>query len=203
MYNIASIDIETTGLDHAQDQILEIGIVLANSKEMLMQGDDYFEGLPTFHCYVRHERYSGNPYALALNAEVLSTLSKVKPHEKSYGDIPVLHPDEVCDAIQEFLYLHSLTLNKYNQLTVAGKNFSNFDRLFLSELPFMQTFMPANFSHKVLDPGTLYYDPTTDIDVPSLQECLNRAGIQSTVKHTAVEDAIDVLKVLWKKWSPL
>lgn len=203
MYNIASIDIETTGLDPVNDQILEIGIVLASSKEMVTQDTNYFEGLPTFHCYVRHERYSGNPYALSLNAETLKILSKVKPYEKEYNGIPVLHPDEVYGNIQEFLCSYLLDLNKYQQLSVAGKNFSNFDKLFLEQLPFMKNYMAETFSHKVLDPGTLYYNPFTDVDVPSLQECLNRAGIQSTVKHTAVEDAIDVLMTLQKKWNPL
>src|SRR5436190_20349318 len=67
----ASIDLETTGLNWDKNQIIEIGIVL----------DDWdnvrpIDQLPTFHCYVTHEEVSGNPFAMALNKEILEKIGR-------------------------------------------------------------------------------------------------------------------------------
>lgn len=53
-----SIDLETTGFDEKQCQIVEVGAVI----------DDWLSPLrepPEFHCYVKREIYKGQPYALS------------------------------------------------------------------------------------------------------------------------------------------
>jgi hypothetical protein len=46
----------------------------------------------------------------------------------------------------------------------------------------------------------LYVDWKTDSDVPNLLKCKERAGINGTVTHNALEDAWDVIEVLRKKY---
>ena len=67
------IDLETTGLDHDCDNVLEVGCVLDNFIDPLV-------GLPRFHCYVVKERYAGHPFALALNAGILKIIAERAKH---------------------------------------------------------------------------------------------------------------------------
>lgn len=64
-HRFISIDLETTGLDVERDQILQIGAVAYGG-----------DGDPVeFVTDVRHERYSGSAYALALNAAIFNRLA--------------------------------------------------------------------------------------------------------------------------------
>lgn len=56
------------------------------------------------------------------------------------------------------------------------------------------------YRHRIIDPSILYVDWSKDESLPSLDECLKRAGIEKSVTHTAVEDAWDVIQVLRKKY---
>ena len=56
------------------------------------------------------------------------------------------------------------------------------------------------FSQRVLDPAILYMNLLKDKEVPNLKECLKRAGIEKEVAHDALEDALDVIRLLRKKY---
>jgi DNA polymerase III epsilon subunit-like protein len=83
-------------------------------------------------------------------------------------------------------------------LNCAGKNFAGFDKKFLEKLPrWKQVF---SIRSRVLDPGILFVDWANDESLPSLDQCKQRAGIDGVVTHNAVEDAMDVVMLLRKKY---
>jgi DNA polymerase III epsilon subunit-like protein len=175
-----SIDLETTGLDSESCQIIEFGAVyddLSKSFNVVRR---------VFHRFVRHPVYTGEPYALAMNQKILYTLAKNE------------HP-EICDARRLAEEFHSWLYSFDMKLPIvaAGKNFAGFDKPFLGHVPGFNELV--NLHHRCLDPGSMYFDPTRDEVVPSTQECLRRAGLDDTVAHTAVEDAMDVCRLIrWK-----
>jgi DNA polymerase III epsilon subunit-like protein len=184
-----SIDIETTGLDRDNHMILEIGAVL----------DDWVssvETLPKFRCYVDNgPLIQGSPYALSMHPKIfryIATNGKERePDQEGIAIIKVKH------VAQEFLtWLQRWNMKPCTRhLTAAGKNFAGFDQQFLRRLPRWEEFIPTQ--HRVIDPGNLYWDPRIDGNgLPNLKTCMERAGIPGTVAHTALEDAIVVVKLI-------
>ena len=177
-----SIDIETCGLDPETCDVLEIGAVI----------DDWFDPkpldqLPKFHCYISQKSYRGQPFALGMHAEIFKRISVEKQPHKYYTDFGT-----VC-ALKEFLAL------KFGdeKISVAGKNFSSFDLNFLKKMPYFDT---IKLHHRVFDPSSLYFE-LGDKELPSSKLCMERAGMQGEVAHTAVEDAMMVVKLLRKHYK--
>jgi hypothetical protein len=85
------------------------------------------------------------------------------------------------------------------KIHVAGKNFGNFDMRFIRRLKDFEKYI--RIIHRMVDPGTLYLDPSKDETPPSLEECLKRAGVVKCVDHTSVGDALDVIRCLRFKWG--
>lgn len=176
-----SIDIETTGLSPASCQILEVGAVVDDWKSPI-------ESLPKFHCYVDQGFYHGEPFALQLNAVILGKLARRKENEEFYK---FLYPGEVGMALSNFL-----TGNKVDakRVPTAGKNFASFDKQFLERLPHFTEWI--RFNHRFYDPSMLYLDFEKDEGIPDTKTCMERAGIGGEVAHTAIEDAIVVIKLM-------
>jgi oligoribonuclease len=175
-----SIDIETTGLEEERDQIIEIGIVEENTKE-----EKEIKELKRFHCYVENKRIEGNAYAIGMNAEKIKRISKREP------GFNYLKPEEVVDSIKE--WLKEIGYKENERIVIAGKNVGIFDLQFLKRLKGWEE--ELNIHHRVLDPGMMYLD-IEDLVPPNLSECKVRAGLESEVSHTAIEDAIDVIKLI-------
>jgi oligoribonuclease len=81
-------------------------------------------------------------------------------------------------------------------INVAGKNFATFDKIFLEKLPRWKQLIEIR--NRILDPAILFVDWKEDKALPGLDLCKQRAGIEGEVTHNAVEDAIDVVKILRK-----
>jgi DNA polymerase III epsilon subunit-like protein len=79
-------------------------------------------------------------------------------------------------------------------LTAAGKNFASFDRQFLKRLPRFE--QVVRLRHRTLDPAVLYWHPLEDEELPSSKTCYERAGLDNKVAHTAVEDALAVVRLV-------
>lgn len=79
------------------------------------------------------------------------------------------------------------------KINVAGKNPGSFDIPFLEALPGWQGLV--EFRRRVLDPASHCIQPD-DEHIPDLQECLKRCGLEGTVSHTAVDDAIDIIRII-------
>ena len=216
-----SIDIETTGLDPENCQILSIGAVIEDTHLPIP-----FEDLPKFHAVIKRENVSGSIFALNMNRDLIQAMKdhseartedEKKLVEESFG-AKFYHEEEVVEALYHFCYRNGLVdldpnwltrqvkvigdiaypilasnMNK-TYLNCAGKNFAGFDKKFLEKLPrWKQVF---SIRSRVLDPGILFVDWINDESVPSLDECKKRAGIDGVVTHNAVEDAMDVVMLL-------
>ena len=73
-----------------------------------------------------------------------------------------------------------------------------FDYPFIKAIPYGRKIRVRN---RVLDPAILYFNLNTDTEIPDLKTCLERAGIDKEVSHTAVEDSIDVIKLIRHKFG--
>jgi len=172
-----SIDIETTGLDPETCQILEIGAVW----------DDWtkpIDELRTYRRLVVHSEYRGNAYALALNAALLKRLSGER-------EPWFLDPEQVADDFAT--WLKGCGWDGRTGLTPAGKNFASFDRQFLKRLPRFEEVVKLH--HRTLDPAVLFLRPD-DEKLPDSKTCYERAGLDNKVAHTAVEDALAVVRLV-------
>lgn len=179
-----SIDIETTGLDPLTCQTIEIGAVIDDFKGPI-------EGLPTFQCFIDHGMFHGDPYALSMHARIFRAIAE----RREIGR--VLEPEDVSSEFCN--WLRDNGIDPWDEkLLVAGKNFASFDRNFLNRLPDWE--METNMKHRIIDPGNMFYRPGIDDGPPSMEECLKRCGMESNVKHEAVEDALDVVRLIrWKR----
>jgi len=177
----ASIDIETTGLDPDHDQVLQIAAVIDGPAYYTRRVDE----LPAFNMLVRRDRVSGDPFALAMNADLLRRISE---HNKCLS-----LPQEVGEKLATFLsgYLDN------GRITAAGKNFASFDRQFLRR---MAPEAIALIHHRSIDPGTMYATPE-DRCPPSTEECLKRAGLSLPVTHDALADARLIVRLIRTKWG--
>jgi DNA polymerase III epsilon subunit-like protein len=185
MNSYVSIDIETTGLSPHRHQVIEFGAVLEDWLTPVEQ-------LPAFHAYVIHDEYRGDPFALAMNHEILRRIANKDKH----AEFKFYRPLQLAMEFEKWLAGHKIDPQR---VPVAGKNFAGFDAQFLAELRDYDgpTFGQCiKFAHRVIDPGTLYFDPRIDKLPPSTKTCMERAGIPGEVAHTAVEDAVAVIKMI-------
>lgn len=182
----ASIDIETTGLNSKEDQILQVGIVL----------DDFecpVETLPQLELLVlnRYRRYSGSAFALQMNHIILEQISEIETKIRNGVSVQESYAwsHRLGQKVKDWLTSHGWN---GSPLLCAGKNFASFDRRFLEQVPKW-----PRMHHRCLDPGSLYYLPDKDFDSPpSTETCCKRAKIDSGIKHTALADAIQVVKLI-------
>ena len=184
-----SIDTETTGLDPENCQILSFGAIIEDTNNRLP-----FDKVPKFYKVMKLRQIIGEPYALNLNKDLIEEIKEGKSEN-------LISPDDFVDEFKDFLednWLYSYeTGEKNGKIKVAGKNFSNFDKLFIERLPRAHT---IEFHQRVLDPASLYVDFKNDEWLPNLDTCLERAGVERTVTHNALEDAWDVILTLRNKY---
>jgi hypothetical protein len=180
-----SIDIETLGLDFSCG-IIEFGAVIDDLNNPLN-----LEELPKFHTYLNQDKYLGEPFAMSMHSNILK---RIAAREEGFNYI---YPSELGVNFKKFLIDNNFE-EKNNKVTIniAGKNFMSFDNRFLENHTTLNKYV--NFRSRVLDPAILYYEKGDNF-LPSLQECLNRAEIDSEVRHTAIEDCLDVIKLIRKK----
>lgn len=122
-----SVDIETTGLDINQDQILEIGAVYDN-------GIDNVQDLPHFRCIYKLDRITGSPYALSMHSELLKEIANTKNKIEPMKDFHTW-----LDTLGE------------KRMSIAGKNAANFDLPFLIRHGFS-----FPYCHRIIDVGSMY-----------------------------------------------
>lgn len=178
---LLSLDIETTGLNIGQHDILSVGMIVVDTDKVGKKPK--LEDLPHLHIAIKHEEICGNLYALNMNRDLIEGI--VKGHVDGAKLLCVI---KAGNAIVEFLDTH---FGK-NKITVIGKNAAAFDIPFI-ESRFWMTLGDKRFRHRVLDVGSMYYDPNIMEVVPNLKQCKELAGIDGIVSHNALEDAFDVV----------
>jgi oligoribonuclease (3'-5' exoribonuclease) len=187
-----SLDIETTGLDPKRDQVLHIAVVEEDTGVCGVAVDN----LPYWECLIRHNRIEGDPYALAMNIDILDVLQKELPwhpvnpprrDKRLYRGREVLVYRSLDDALSELLQWGLFASGK--RQTIAGKNVAGFD------IPFLGPRFKNYTIHRVIDAGAvaLGIDPSlwANDKPPMLGDLIN-----TEVTHDALEDARDVVRVL-------
>jgi DNA polymerase III epsilon subunit-like protein len=106
-------------------------------------------------------------------------------------------PPCFTNKLVEFLNNAEVNTGKLN---IAGKNFSSFDAKFLEKYYAFKTAILDRARHRVLDIGSMYVTKG-DSFIPDLKHCLERAGLNNEVPHTAVEDAVLVVKAAQFKFG--
>lgn len=167
-----SIDIETTGLNPDVCQILEFAAVLETDWKTPV------EDLPYFSAIVQHPSYVGEPYALAMNSQILAEIAAGK----------AAHIHHVVTYFTAWLESFGIT-----KFTPAGKNFNGFDKAFLRKLP---DWNDIKCHRRAIDPGMLYWRPEADLTLPDTKECCKRAGIPYDGGHRALDDARQVIQLV-------
>lgn len=184
-----AIDLETTGLDPDNCNVIEIGMIV----------DDYtkpnnYVDCPKFHCLVRRQFYTGEPYALGMHKELFDKISR-----KLKTDYQILDFQDVHVKLFQFL---AKNFDLDAKINLAGKNIAGFDIPFLRTLPNIfvgSRFCSFKYRHRTLDPAILYVQPG-DAELPDLQTCWNRSKQPPmAVRHTALDDAWMVCQLLREK----
>ena len=125
----------------------------------------------------------GEPYALNMNKEILEEIKNTKPQDKVYVE---MLPQMFISWLGSNGFLNE-------KPTLAGKNLGMFDLRFLERLDGWNN----NWFHRrVLDPSVLWMEPQVDKELPNLDICLKRAGIEKKVSHNALDDSLDVVKII-------
>lgn len=217
-----SIDIETTGLDSENNQILSVGVIIEDTDKKLPLVE-----IPKFHCAIVREELRGSLFALNMNKDLIETINHWdvskedtrKEIEEKTGMI-FCKEEEVCEHLFRFLFVNSMLdkslyefntnsvvqiidsksyplitrVNRPSHLNIAGKNFGTFDKLFLEKLPRWKQLFKVR--QRIIDPTLLFTDWKNDESLPSLTVCKERANTGGEVTHDAIEDAWDVIQLL-------
>ncbi len=181
-----SIDLETSGSNPDNCQILEFAAVLENTNEP----DVPVEELPSIRLAVHHEIITGSVGALVINARLLQEIAD----GKAKNNLPADHclPAEVLVRFAEFLDTHNV--DRKRALVAAGKNFAAFDLPFIHKLPGYGELL--HISNAVIDPALLYVNWRKDRKLPNMSACKTRAGLSEVVSHQALADARDIILLL-------
>ena len=180
MYKYISVDIETTGLDPSTCQIIEFAAVIDDFSTLKTKSIDE---LPSISFKIEHDLYKGQSYALWLNSGIFEEIINTNG--------VIVKEDQVIPLFSQFLdsFYGTDTIN------FTGKNFASFDLQFINKL--------ANFSslrryhHRILDVGSLYFDPFKDKVLPDTKACIDRAGLEiPESNHRALDDAKIIIKLI-------
>lgn len=187
---IFSIDLETTGIDWEQDTILEFGAILEDTNKQLP-----FETIPKFNVLLRHPKYIGSPYALAMHTDIFTELAKPPGQSKE----KIINFNELGNSFKMWLTTQGIAFDE--KIIVAGKNFGTFDLRFLENLEGFNEHI--NIHKRIIDPAILYFENDKDKELPSLSTCKERAGIIDTkIAHRTIKDSWDIISILRGKMYP-
>lgn len=194
----ASIDIETTGIYQENSDILQFAVVLDDLKN-----PKPLEELPRFQSIFMQDNYKGNPFALSMHSEIFKKIDIAKKKNLEYcpdQDIHFMPIDHLPTALTAFFLKNGYNQNDKNgniYINPAGKNLSSFDIPFLKSK--IKDWGSIYFLNRSIDPAILYFDLENDNSLPDMKKCMERAGIAGEVAHTALEDALVVIKLLRHK----
>ena len=115
-------------------------------------------------------------------------------------DIHFITIEHLPTALTAFFLKNGYNQNDKNgniYINPAGKNLSSFDIPFLKSK--IKDWGSIYFLNRSIDPAILYFDLENDNSLPDMKKCMERAGIAGEVAHTAIEDALVVVKLLRHK----
>lgn len=186
-----AIDIETTGLDRARDQVLQVALVYEDTHRAEVYE---VKELPFFEGLIYHDRIEGHPYALNMNHEILEVFAGLDPAldriEFRGREVPVYASLAEClEEGQE--WLTEVYEGQKGPYVAAGKNAEGFDFRYLPED------WRKLFHYRVIDPGSVALGAQpfrwAHNRVPSLGELAD-----NECPHDALGDARAVVTMLRK-----
>lgn len=191
--NFISIDIETTGLNPNNSQILEFGAVVVNNWKIV----------GTFEKKIYREKIFGEPFALSMNHKLIKEIANAKQSEAEAWENNLVYEEDLADCFYQYLRLYKhydVEERTPIQFVAAGKNFGPFDLQFLKRIDNWDSKFKVH--HRILDPAILYYDSNYDKTcLPNFELCKKRSGLfpNDEVKHRALKDAEDVAALIIHK----
>lgn len=199
-----SIDIESTGLNPQENQILSIGIVIEDTKNVLPLNE-----CPQMHIIIPREEIRGSVFALDMNRDLITKIKEynlktgydrkeingVAYYERDFFVREGMVSRFIVEKLEDYGFKRDLTDKKIH-ITCLGKNFGTFDKLFLEQLPGFNN--QIKIRQRIIDPAILATNWQEDDSLPGLNDCMKRAGIEGVVTHDALDDALVTLQVLRK-----
>jgi hypothetical protein len=222
-----SIDIETTGLGE-NTQTLSIGLVVEDTNNLIPFDELPKLEIAIIHERLEGEIFALNMNR-DLISDILSYKIAKTPEAKAEiverTGREYLYEEDVTKRIFRFLYDHKaldggpelfdpnrmvevVNGKTYPMLTSkmkpyyfngAGKNFANFDNKFLERLPRWKQVLRAR--GRTIDPSILFVDWKNDEAIPGLSLCKERAHLDPYVTHNAIDDAMDIVKLLRTQYA--
>jgi len=195
-----SIDIETTGLNPKTCDIVQFAAIIDD-----LSNPQPLEKLPKFQTHFAQPTYTGEPYALGMHPQIFKKIAdaqKKRIEENEFGD-RFMNILDLPSAFKNFLTQNGVPEDPKSgrvRITMAGKNVAMFDLPFLNK-KLKKHWGDITILHRVIDPAILYYQPG-DKNLPDSATCLERAGYAGEVAHTALEDALMVVKLVRHKLLP-
>ncbi len=181
-----SLDIETSSLIPHPENVISLAMVVDDLVTPIDQ-------LPRLHILFKHKLKDTDDYAMAMNSKLLYARASNAAIEK-FPELKLTHVvkdwEHASALIKQFL--HGIAESSRHSL--AGKNVMGFDYQFLPQE------VKSRFAHRALDPGSMYAKPE-DARPPDTAECCRRAGIDDTVTHNALDDALQVIALIRKHWG--
>lgn len=162
-----SIDVETTGLDFDLCQVLEVAAVLDD-----LSDPKPISELPRFVAAIQHSHLCISAVALRMNKQLV---------EDWANGTSLVPAAEVVAGIRQLW-------DSDETILAAGKNFASFDRRFLEK-------WDMYFHHRTLDPAMLFIRKG-DVVPPDTRTCCERAGIPYSGSHRALDDALNVVRLV-------
>jgi len=175
-----ALDIETTGLDPETCQILEIGAVYNDMSRPVAK-------CQTFERLIDHKTITGSPYALRMNANLISRIADGEGVDLDGA---------VADLMCWITYLANR--DKFDTVHLVGKNVGSFDVPFLKRVPSWQAFL---FHYRCLEVGSMYATPDGISGQAELIANIERMYEIPGREHEALHDAMVSLALVRDKWT--
>ena len=222
-----SIDIETTGLGE-NTQTLSIGLVVEDTNNLIPFDELPKLEIAIIHERLEGEIFALNmnrdlisdilSYKIAKTAlerkeievktgrEYLTEENVTKrifhflyDHKALDGGLDTFDPNRMVEVVDGKTYPALTSKMKPYYFNAAGKNFANFDNKFLERLPRWKQVLRAR--GRTIDPSILFVDWKNDEAIPGLSLCKERAHLDPHVTHNAIDDAMDIVKLLRTQYA--
>jgi hypothetical protein len=222
-----SIDIETTGLGE-NTQTLSIGLVVEDTNNLIPFEELPKLEIAIIHERLEGEIFALNmnrdlisdilSYKIARTPEVKAEIVERTGREYLYeedvtkrifhflydnkaldGGPDLFDPNRMVEVVNGKTYPMLTSKMKPYYFNGAGKNFANFDNKFLERLPRWKQVLRAR--GRTIDPSILFVDWKNDEAIPGLSLCKERAHLDPHVTHNAIDDAMDIVKLLRTQYA--
>lgn len=193
-----SLDLETCDVDIHAGKILSVGVVIDDLNNQLE-----LDELPRIHLLVDRDpdTLPWHEIARKMNTELearIKHLRSLTPKERRRELLPhevFVTPEQVGPTLVAWLRTHGFARDEEGRpkVVVGGKNPGTFDLRMLENDLEIDKYLAIH--RRLVDPA-MYFWRHGDLLPPALGECKKRAGLEETVAHDALEDALDVIRLV-------